>query len=327
MRIVFFGSGEFGLPTLRRLATTHQIVGVVSQPDRPAGRGGSLTPTPIAAFAAEHLPDVPLFKPEKVAEPELTARLRALVAGGGAFVVIAFGQKMPAALLDGIFAVNLHASLLPRWRGAAPINAAILAGDAQTGNSVITLAERMDAGLVLAQSRRPVDPEQTAGELHDLLSADGPELVERVLAEHQEGAASSTTQDESLVTKAPKLSRKDALLDLSLLTAEEARRRVHGLTPWPGVSVVLAGEPIKLLRVRVEAVESDAAVVERVRLTDPPDSAPGSLVDVAGGVVECARGTRLRLVQVQPAGKRPMGWEDFARGRTLVAGARLLPPS
>jgi methionyl-tRNA formyltransferase len=125
-------------------------------------------------------------------------------------VVIAYGQKLSRPLVDGVFAINLHASLLPRWRGAAPINAAILAGDETTGNSVITLAQRMDAGLILGQSTRPIPPDLTAGELHDVLSADGPDLVERVLAQWRSGALGPREQDESQVTKARKLSRDDA---------------------------------------------------------------------------------------------------------------------
>src|SRR5258705_3491243 len=153
MRLLFFGSGAFGLPTLERLAAQHQILAVITQPDRPAGRGGRSTPTPIGAWVAEHLPGTPTFKPPKINDPFIIQQIRAIgrpdASGADAWVVIAFGQKLPRALLDGVFAINLHASLLPRWRGAAPINAAILAGDTQTGNSVITLADRMDAGLIL----------------------------------------------------------------------------------------------------------------------------------------------------------------------------------
>jgi len=159
MRIVFLGSGAFGLPSLQHLAQHHTLLTVVSQPDKPAGRGSQLTPTPIAAWAAQSLAHVPLIQPATVNEPAVRDSLRALDAD--AWVVIAFGQKLGRALLEGKFAVNLHASLLPRWRGAAPIHAAILAGDAITGNSVITLADKMDAGLVLGQSQRNIAPDAT----------------------------------------------------------------------------------------------------------------------------------------------------------------------
>ncbi|MBS0196562.1 MAG: methionyl-tRNA formyltransferase [Planctomycetes bacterium] len=303
MEIVFFGSGAFGLPTLAHLSEKHRVTGVVTQPDKPAGRGGTLTPTPIGAWAAQHLPGVPLFKPEKVNVPDVRDQIRALPAS--AWVVIAFGQKLGAALLEGKFAVNLHASLLPRWRGAAPINAAILAGDSVTGNSVITLADKMDAGLVLGQSKRPVEPRTTAGEMHDLLAADGPALMEHVLQEHAAGALSPRVQDESLVTLAGKLSKADGWVDFRR-SAVECRQRVHGLTPWPGVTAKFRGAGLKLLR--VEALEQGH------------DYAAGTIADAETGIVACGDGTALRLLEVQPEGGRAMAWSDFARGRRPIVG-------
>jgi len=310
MKIMYFGSGEFGLPTLERLAREHEVVAVVTQPDRPAGRGGELTPTPIAQWTAKRLSGVALIKPERVGDAGVTAELRAIAAGHQAvYVVIAFGQKMPHGLLDGVFAINLHASLLPRWRGAAPINAAILAGDRVTGNSVITLADRMDAGLVLGQTTQAIDPEMTAGELHDVLSAAGPELVMDVLRRHEEGSVEGRKQDETLVTKAGKLSKKDGVVDFSR-SAEECRRRVHGLTPWPGVSVMLGGETVKVLRVRAEEENAEAC----------KGKGAGALLSVEKGTVACGAGTVLRLLEVQPAGKRAMEWGAFSRGRALSEG-------
>ncbi|MBC7772373.1 MAG: methionyl-tRNA formyltransferase [Pyrinomonadaceae bacterium] len=311
MNIIFFGSGEFGLPTLLRLAAEHRVVAVVSQPDRPSGRGGVLTPTPISLWAAQHLPSVPLIRPERVSEPGVLEQIRSIAGEHQAvFVVIAFGQKMPSSLLDGIFAINLHASLLPRWRGAAPINAAILAGDHVTGNSVITLADRMDAGRILGQTKQNISDEMTAGELHDILSKSGPDLVMEVLGKHAGRTLEPTLQDESLVTKAAKLSRKDGVLDFTL-DAELCRRKIHGLTPWPGVTVWLSGEAIKLLRVSV------AGIAQR-----PPPGVPfGTLMDSESGIALCGNGTLLQIHELQPAGKRPMTWQAFARGRQLAAGA------
>lgn len=308
MDVVFFGSGAFGLPTLQRLASEHRVTAVVTQPDRKAGRGARLTPTPIGAWGREHL-DAPLLKPERVGEPDIVEQVRAYPAD--AWVIIAYGQKLPPALLEDRFAINLHASLLPRWRGAAPINWAILEGDAETGNSVITLADRMDAGLVLGQSRRPIEPSQTTGELHDLLAADGPDLVLSVLADHASGRVQSSEQDESLVTHARKLSKGDATLCFAW-PAERCRNRIHGLNPWPGVVVQCDGDPLKLLR--AEAVDLD------------PESelAPGRFVDQRGGIVACGDGSALRLIEVQPSGKRAMPWADFARGRSLARGATLI---
>lgn len=307
MDVIFFGSGAFGLPTLQALAAQHRVVAVVSQPDRPAGRGSALTPTPIAQWAANHLPGVPMFKPENVNEPVVRNAIRATKAD--AWVVIAFGQKLSNELLADRFAINLHASLLPRWRGAAPINWAILSGDRETGNSVITLAEKMDAGLVLGQSRRLVDPGHTIGELHDLLSADGPGLVLDVLDRHRLGTLSPQAQDQSKVTLARKLSKADGFIEFTG-SAEECRRRVHGLTPWPGVAVRFRGEPLKILRVRANEAGG----------TSQQSAGPGSVLDAARGVVACGGGTTLTILEVQQPGKKPMPWDMFARGARVVDG-------
>ncbi|MEM1185532.1 MAG: methionyl-tRNA formyltransferase [Planctomycetota bacterium] len=304
MNLVFFGSGAFGLPTLKALAKEHTVHAVVTQPDRRAGRGGKTTPTPIGAWAAEHLEGTPLFKPERVNEADKREAIRAHDAD--AWVVIAFGQKLGRGLLEDRFAINLHASLLPRWRGAAPINAAILAGDTTTGNSVITLADRMDAGLVLGQTERVIDPMHNIGELHDLLAEDGPRLVLDVLEDHGRGNLQPVEQDESLVTLAGKLAKTDGWIDFTE-SAEVAQRRVHGLTPWPGVTVEHRGEPLKLLR---------------VGLGDPFDAPPGTLDHQ--GHAACAGGTSVALLEVQPPGKRPMPWADYANGRQVKAGEQLI---
>jgi methionyl-tRNA formyltransferase len=237
MRLVFLGSGAFGLPTLERLAASHEIAAVVTQPDRRAGRGRKLTPTPIGAWADGRIETI--IKAESVNVPDVRDRIRSLDAD--AWVVIAFGQKLKKKLLDGIFAINLHASLLPRWRGAAPIHHAILAGDEITGNSVISLASRMDAGLVYAQSTRPIEPQLTTGELHDLLAADGPDLVSRVLHQHAAGRLDPVEQDESRVTLAPQLTKADGLVDFGQ-PADVVLRRIHGLSPWPGAAAYLGSD-------------------------------------------------------------------------------------
>lgn len=304
MRLVFLGSGAFGIPTLQALAREHEIALVVTQPDKPAGRDMRLTPTPVGAWAAQHLPGAALLKPAKINEPGVVAQVRGIDAE--AWVVIAFGQKLGAPLLADRFAINLHASLLPRWRGAAPINHAILAGDAESGNSVIALAERMDAGVVYAQSRLPITSRLTAGDLHDLLAADGPELVLRVLEQRRSGSERGVAQNESLVTLAGKLSKADGWVDFSA-PAEECCRRINGLSPWPGVSATLRGEPVKLLRAETGPVGAQESGVH----------APGSFLDPIGGIVACANGTALRLLEAQGAGKRAMMWDEFARGRRI----------
>lgn len=305
-RVVYFGSGAFGLPTLAMLAARTDVAAVVSQPARPAGRGGKPAPTPIAAWCVEHRPHVPLLTPASVNDADSIVSIRGF--GADAWVVAAFGQKLGAALLEDQFAVNLHASRLPRWRGASPVQAAILAGDSETGNSVITLAERIDAGLVLAQSRITIDPSWTAGDLERVLADDGPGLVWDVLERHAAGTLVGRHQDPALVTRAPKLSKADAWMRFED-GAEACRRRIHGLNPWPGVTASIAGQDVKLSR---------AAVVESA--PGEAEQPVGMIVDVERGEVACRGGARLRLIEVHPAGGRRMTWVEFVRGRRIKAG-------
>ena len=305
MKLVFFGSGAFGLPTLQSLSKNHDVLAVVTQPDRPAGRKKKLTPTPIAQWAGQHLDSAQLIKPENVNDPEVLARVRGFDAD--AWVVIAFGQKLSEPLLADRFAINLHASLLPRWRGAAPIHHAIIAGDSETGNSVITLAQKMDAGLVLGQSRRAIEPAQTTGELHDLLAADGPALVKSVLDEFERDALTPIEQDESLVTLAGKFQKEDGSVDWSR-EAREIANQINGMSPWPCVTVRFRGEPLKLLR----AEQGDADI----------SAPPGSIVDATAGLVATGEGA-LRIIDVQPASRKPMTWSAFVNGYEVKQGEAL----
>ena len=305
LRLVFFGSGAFGLPTLKRLSRDHRVLAVVTQPDRPAGRKRRPTPTPVGQWTAENLPGIDLLKPENVNDPAVLNRIRDYDCGStadrsGAWVVIAFGQKLSQPLLADRFAINLHASLLPRWRGAAPINHAMLAGDRQTGNSVITLADRMDAGLILGQSTRELEAHLTAGELHDLLASDGPELIGSVLDRYATGTLSPKQQDPQDVTIAPKLHKALGFLDLARSDAPNAVRHIHGLNPWPGVTVRFRGEPLKLHRARV--------------LAEKQPGEPGRFIDPAAGTLRCAGGTVMQVLTVQPAGRPPMTYEAFFNG-------------
>ncbi len=316
MRIVFLGSGEFGLPTLRALDAAHDLVGVVTQPDRPAGRKRQLTPTPVGQWVGDGGPrgdDIPLIKPANANDDDVIAQIAALEPDAG--VVIAFGQKLSPILIEALGqgggpVVNLHASLLPRWRGAAPINWAVMAGDTETGVSVIGLAQRMDAGLIYATARTPIDPMETAGELHDRLSLLGPDAVLDVLAEHEAGTLQGQPQDDSLATRAPKLSKADGKVDFSE-PAAAVQRRVHGLTPWPGVTVTWrdtqTGEEQPLMIRRVEVVDRDAT----------QDAPPGTILE--GANVACGKGL-IALRQIQQPGKRVMSIDEFTRGRSLTPG-------
>ena len=323
MRVVFLGAGEFGLPTLDAIARRYEVPLVLSQPDRPAGRGRKQTPTPIAAraLAAAEDPTDPLHGSRLHRTPDVNGSdaLETIAdAQPDALVVIAFGQKLGPELLEDRFAINLHASLLPRWRGAAPINRAMMAGDPVSGVSVISLARRMDAGDVHAMRETSIDPQETAGELHDRLAALGPDAVLEVLGRLERGEVRKDGQDESLVTHAAKLGRRDATVDFSV-PATTVRSMVHGLVPWPGCEVVVsapadakAPERLRLHRV---AVEDAGTIAER----------PVGSID-AEGVVACGRGL-VRLLEVQIPGGRILDWEAFRRGRPLPEGTILRPNS
>ncbi len=315
MRIAFLGAGAFGIPTLDMLRQRHSIVAIITQPDKPFGRGKALTPTEVAQWAAISTPDVPVFKPANINEPDAMTAIRA-VAGPAqvdAWVIIAFGQKLSDQLLEGIWAINLHGSLLPRWRGAGPVQAAVLAGDAHSGNSAITIAQRMDAGLVLGQSQRALEPHTTSGELHDLLSADGPALIDDVLSQRATGTTAGVQQDESLVTRARKLSKADAWVDFND-TAEACRRRVNGLNPWPGVVVKFRGEPLKLLRATTVLDDIPQSAMAQVQSHQHAPRPAGQIIAGATGLIACAQGSVLRICEVQLPGKRAMNWSAFANG-------------
>jgi methionyl-tRNA formyltransferase len=304
MRLVFFGSGEFGLPTLRKLCETHEIALVVTQPNRPAGRHRVLTATPIAEFAT--INRIPTIKPERVNEPSVLEQIRACKAE--AAVVIAFGQKLGPELLRDWFIINLHGSLLPKYRGAAPIQWAIINGEREIGVSVIGVTDRMDAGPIYGQASLTIDPLETAGELHDRLAQLGPETLLDVLTRHEHHRLIPQHQDERLATKAPKLSKNDGTVRFDQ-SAERVRNRVHGLTPWPGCAVKLDGRTLRLARVDV----ADQSSVH---------SSPGEvLADLS---VACANGS-IRLLEIQPPGGKLMSIDAYRNGQPFAAGMKLEP--
>jgi methionyl-tRNA formyltransferase len=304
MNIIFAGSGEFGLPTLRALlAAGHRIVQVYTQPDRPAGRGKKLSPTPVAQLALEM--GLPLVRTADInAEHPPHA---------DAMVVIAFGQKIAPHRVDHprLGSVNLHASLLPKYRGAAPINWAIIRGETVTGNSVIRLVRTMDAGAILGQSQLPIDPLETAGELHDRLAEDGAALTLQVLDKLVDGTAIETPQDQANATAAPKLSRESAKIDWSR-HAPEVASLIRGLYPWPGCRVRIVDEG---------GADRGRLVLVRSCPAAAVGSAPG-VIDPTG-LVGAGDGTGVELVEVQPEGKRPMPLAAYRNGHPWAAGMRL----
>jgi len=307
LRVIFCGSGEFGLPTLASMPEHgHDVIQVISQPDRPAGRGRGLTPTPISQWAQSA--GFPLLRTDNINQESLP--------DADVMVVIAFGQKIAPQIANHcrLGSINLHASRLPRLRGAAPINWSIINGDTTTGNSVIRLAQKMDAGAVLAQSELAIGPTETAGELHDRLAQDGPPLIAKVLEELATGTATETPQDQSLATVAPKLARQSAILDFSH-SADELARRIRGLFPWPGCRVRLRdaddGKELLSLRLaRARAVESTASA-------RPGQILPDGNIRAGHGAIE--------LLQLQPESRSVMSLDDYRRGHPWPAGATLDP--
>jgi len=321
MRLIYLGSGQFGLPTLQRLCRQHEVAAVISQPDRPAGRRRRLVATPIAQWASEAgLPLIQVANVNEQAFVQQMADLKADVA-----VVIAFGQKLGEPLIEamGQLVVNLHASLLPKYRGAAPIHWAVIHGDSQTGLSVIGLAQRMDAGAIYGQASIPIEPMQTTGELHDQLSQMGPDLVEKVLEDFKRGTLQGKIQDEDRATKAPKLDKSDGTIRFDV-DAEEVRRLVHGLTPWPGARVIWVSaeqdQRRPLILHRVSAQPDLSCFIGLDSVDGPPQ--PGTILpDHAVAVRDGA----IRLLEVQIPGGRPMSMKEFAHGHCLSVGDRLEP--
>jgi methionyl-tRNA formyltransferase len=310
VRIVFVGSGDFGLPTLRQLITDKsvQVVQVVSQPDRPSGRGRIVRSTPVANASANYC--LPLLRTKNINAEKLPA--------ADLLVVIAFGQKIGPALAraDGaaaprLGAINLHASLLPRHRGAAPIHYAILSGDRETGNSVIRLAEQMDAGAVLEQSRVKIGEIETTGELHDRLAVDGAELVMRTIAALARGDARETEQDDRQATAAPKLSAADRKIDWGR-PAVEVANKIRGMFPWPGCRVKIGekskqgGNEVTLVRAR--ALDGQG----------PTDAMEPGMIDQRGHVL-AGDGRFVEVIELRAEGK-VMKLADYARGRPWRAG-------
>jgi len=299
------------VPSLRALSRTrHTLAGVVSQPDRPRGRGRVVEPTPVAALAREL--GAPLLQPEKLGDAPALAWLRERGADLG--IVVAFGQFIPKAARETprLGMVNAHASLLPRWRGAAPVEWALDAGDARTGISVMRVAKEMDAGEVCLVRDTPIRPEETAGELAERLSLMAGEALVAGVEEIASGRAVFRAQDPAGVTFAPKLERAFARLDLAL-PAERVARRIRAATPRPGVDLELAraGKRVSVLRARVGATHSGVA--------------PGALRAADGQLLLACADRWLELCELRLAGKRALPASELLRGLRLAEDERAVP--
>jgi methionyl-tRNA formyltransferase len=313
-RIVFMGTPAFAVASLQALLQQHTVAGVVTQPDRPAGRGRQVVEPAVkqAARAA----GVPIIQPRRLREPEAMAQLRAWAPD--VIVVAAFGQILRPEVLDlpPHGCLNVHASLLPRHRGAAPVAAAILAGDAETGITLMRMDAGLDTGPLLAQARLPIAPDDTTQTLTDRLAPLGGQLLAEKLPRYLAGELPAQPQDEAAATYAAQLKKEDGHLDFAR-PAIELERRVRAFQPWPGAfawwpEAEPPGElrPLKILRAAA--------------LDDALDGAPpGTVAATTRGPAVASGEGALLLLEVQPPGKRPMPAADFARGARGFLGARL----
>ena len=303
MRLAFLGTPDFALPALEALLDAgHEVVRVYAQPPRPAGRGHKLRLSPVQAFAEPR--GIPVATPASLREPALQSDFAGLDLD--AAVTAAYGLLLPPAVLAAprFGCLNLHASLLPRWRGAAPIQHAILAGDRETGISVMAMDEGLDTGPVFLERRTPIGPETTGGELHDRLAQLGAEAVVETLAGLADGRLEPVPQPEAGVTWAPKLAREDGLLDWTR-PARELERRVRAFAPRPGARFIFRGESI-----RVEAADVETG-----------GGPPGRVLD-DGAAIACGEGV-LRLLRLQRPGRSAMDATAFLHGFALPAGTDL----
>ena len=307
MRIVFMGTPDFAVPALRAvLAAGHEVAAVYTQPPREAGRGMNLRKSPVHRAADEA--GLPVLTPETLKAPGEAERFRALQAD--AAVVVAYGLILPKEILEATphGAFNIHASFLPRWRGAAPINRAIMAGDTQSGVTIMRVTEGLDAGPVCLASRVKIGPDMTAGELHDALAPLGAELMVKALAALGEGRLDCRPQNDAAATYAPKLDPRETRINWRL-PARDVHDRIRGLSPHPGAwfEIALGGkrERIKVLRAAAAKGSGPAGTLLDDELT-----------------IACGKGA-VRLTEVQRAGRKPMQAAEFLRGVKLKPGTVL----
>jgi len=297
IKVVFMGSPDFALPTLQALNQQYEVVGVVTQPDRASGRGRALKAPPVKLLAQEL--NIPVIQPEKLRQPEAMEQLRAWAPD--LIVVAAFGQILRKDVLDlpPYGCINVHASLLPRWRGAAPINAAILHGDEETGVTIMKMDVGLDTGPMLSQRAIRLTQEDTAGSVFETLSQLGAGLLIETLPDYLSGTLQPMPQPEEGMTYAPMLKKEEGRLDFTH-PAAELERRVRAFNPWPGAYMDFDGANLKVHRAHVEAGEAEAG--QRLIYRDQPAIGAGSGL--------------LILDEVQPAGKKSMS------GKSFLAGAR-----
>ncbi len=312
LRVVFLGTPQFAVPTLKHLlASRHEVVGVVTQPDRPRGRGQKVSDSPVKMVALEH--GLPLIQPEKLRHPDVAATLRSWQPDLG--VVAAYGKIIPKEILSlpRLGMINVHASLLPKYRGAAPVHRAVIDGEHETGVTIMRVEEMLDSGPMLAKVTRPIDPNETSDIVERDLAELGAPLLVSVVDRLSEGEVPEELQDFMVCSYAPKVTKEEGLIDWTL-PAIYIHNRVRGLYPWPHAYTYLNGQRLIVLRTRAESGTTDAE--------------PGTILDTTGDAIHvtAGHGGRLAIESLQPEGRRPMTAREFLAGHPIAAGVRLTGP-
>lgn len=312
LRLIYFGTPPFAVPTLRALVgSEHQIVALVSQPDRPSGRGQHVTPTATKQVGLEA--GVPILQPTRLRDDEFLATIASYQPDLG--VVAAYGRILPDGLLKipRLGMINVHGSLLPKYRGAAPVHRAVMAGEGITGVTIMRVVAALDAGPMLATATRPIDPDETSVDVERDLAELGAAALVAVVNQMSKGPVVETPQDDALATYAPKLEKSESPIDWER-PAHEIHNRVRGLQPWPMASTTIHGTRCLIHRTRSTNQSTEASA--------------GAVVEATGDALAVATGDRrvLRIVMIQPEGRRVMTVREFLSGRKLIPGTLLGRP-
>jgi len=306
MVVVFFGTPQFAVPTLRRLLdSTHSVAGVITQPDRPRGRGQKITHAPVKALALER--GIPVYQPDRLKPAEVADTLRGWGADLG--VVAAYGRIIPEHLLTipRLGMINVHASLLPKYRGAAPVHRAVINGDSQTGVTIMRVVKELDAGSMFAQVTRPIGPDETSDVVESALADMGAELLLTIVEQLASGNAREEPQDETQATYASRLTKEEGLIDWTR-SASDIHNRVRGLYPWPHAYTFFKGT--RLIILRSEVADAGASA-----------TSPGTILRATSEAIHVATGDgELAILEVQPEGRRAMRAHDFLLGHRLATG-------